>query len=161
MARGVSSAGSQVRIKSELVATMRPNSAATIAIGVHIRQSDEAVCKTVVCCGATSSPLDCKITSIVATSGEAPMTGLVRAELGSMLRIAEFGDVVSTVPLLSSKAALRRDGWNSHNEGRKRDEFGEHVISYAWVVGASSSRLKRCELEHTGETSWTISTLVL
>jgi len=89
------------------------------------------------------------------------MTGLVRGEVGTTLSRAESGDEATAAPLLSSKAALRRDGWNGHDEGRKRDhEFGEHVIVYAWVVGASRSRLKRCGLD-TGEASWIISTQVL
>jgi len=146
MAQGASSAGSQVRIKSELEATTRLNSTAMIAILVHIRQSPGTVTK-VVCSAATTRPHDSQITSIVATSVVALMTGIVHVEVGTALISAELLDVATTVPLLSSKAALCGDGWNGHDEdGRKRDEFGEHVISYARAVGASSSRLKRCEL---------------
>jgi len=63
------------------------------------------------------------------------MTGLVRGERGTSFSRAESGDEATTAPLLSSKAALGRDGWNGHDEGHKRDEFGEHGIGYAWVVG--------------------------
>jgi len=61
MARGISSAGSQVRIKSKLEAINCLNSAAaTIACCVHLRHSVEAVI-IVVCSGATSRPLDGQI----------------------------------------------------------------------------------------------------